>query len=470
MCYAWFSFGRGEWYDEFWTLFLTQSDVSLSKTLIERWIWDPHPPLFAFLVRVIEPLLGSDIQVRRALNLVPFFAAALALLQLGRWRPASAAILILLGWLVLLSPATLKAGIDHRSYMLQLAATTAMIGALCAVASDRADYGRQDRPLLALFATAALFGLNTHYIGAFLTGAASFAVLVWLWFRGQRRWAVRLMALLFVCGLPLVAFFLVQRAFVSGLAESFWLNTTAKEAVKVAVLLVAGVALANLGATLAAAWGGWRLVQGDRRWEHQLGLVLLIAAAGIILLLLAVHVTVRSVVYARYLIALTPVIAGGIAVMAAPQVSRWRHGWTALLVIGLAALLFSAATQPRQLNWHATARIVAREVAACPSAIVHARPSWVFANKSNSEMMPNEVQVARSGYERVANTYGFRLAPAGSNAMAARCPTIVWAEHLREVPQDAHEFVRRAGFPAERVASIRFSTGETGKVAVIRPR
>jgi hypothetical protein len=100
--------------------------------------------------------------------------------------------------------------------------------------------------------------------------------------------------------------------------------------------------------------------------------------------------------------------------------------------------------------------------------VVHTDPRW---NANVVTALPRDnALVAPFAYRSVAGDLGFALAPAGSKAMAATCPTIFWGEH-----DGAHHYTRdivlgdvqAAGFP---VTSLTFRRIDDGWVAIAPAR
>jgi hypothetical protein len=181
----------------------------------------------------------------------------------------------------------------------------------------------------------------------------------------------------------------------------------------------------------------------------------------------------RPILIEKYLMAIVAAVSVGLALAAGRLLEALspRARIAALAAALGAAVLALAHNVPlaaERVSWLSTGHAIAEEVARCPGTVVHTDPYW---NDEVMAMLPRDnAQVVPFAYRYVADSFGFRLAPPGSRAVAAACPTVFWGEHDSKGRFDAAAVgnrLREQGFGVE---GMDFRRIGDGWIAVVPPR
>ena len=466
-CFVWAAVGamatRGIWYDEIWSVYVARHDIGFVEALRTRWLTDNHPPAFYALAWLAEPGVGDTIGARRALNFLPVVLAGGVLWWFARRRGDLIPFILLLIVMLLASREMIAAMADHRAYATQLSGNAVLATALAAIATARDDYARTDRGLLASTALTMLLCFNLHFIGALISGAVVGVVGIMLSVSGRRGWGLRLLGTALLAAVPSAIACVVQRRLLVDTATHFWATTSNGHARKLLSRAATTAAWCN---PLATGAGLWTLFRGDRADTMRRFAAILFVACVLTGLALYVANTVRPFLVTRYLTALQPFLLAILAALAAGTILSHRASWWGTIAVATGTLSYGATVTPAQRNWTDTAAHIARQVAACPETVVHARGHWIAVD--HPHLMTNEAAIVRFGYERLARAYGFAIEPLGSTRRSSRCPTLLWVEHLPGRSVDARSLVQAAGLPASHRATLWH--GETGIVVTLLPR
>jgi len=444
-------FGRSAWYDEYYTFYITRANVPL-PVLVEGWLRDNHPPLFYALAWATS-WLGADIPARRLVNLAFAALAGLALWQIARRRESLRRALFFytvglggaLPFLVRIA--------ELRSNFLAFAASAVTVAALAAFARP----GRTDRGQSLFLGIALALAFTVHLAASIILGcvALSFAARLAL----LRDWpALRRLTLTgLAASLPFAICLALQLGTIAGNTRSFWIPA----GFAVARWTIQNEALAALKANLPLTLAGLaglilllrRAIQ-DRRLPEPLQIA---AALGrglglSIAVLIALHLQ-RPFVIARYLVAIHPVLILILALGTAELARALGRRGAAL--VALAVLAGSLLSLERNLRrtldlpgWDGTAAVLAEEVRACRTAVIHPALAW---NEATLALAPVDNRaVVPFAYRMAAARHGFAVEPPRSRRMSANCPTLFWAEHVPGHPPAATEIaqtLRAEGYP-----------------------
>jgi hypothetical protein len=426
-------YGRGPWYDEFYTYYVTRPEAGFG-TLWAEWMRDNHPPSF-YCLAWLTNWLGHSMAQRRLVNLAFLLIGCLALGLLCRKRRelrplAFPYVLALAGYF----PAVDRAS-ELRSNFLAYAAASVAIATLTTLT-------RPNQPALSRRAFAFLVGslavaFSVHFAASVIIGAMGVAFGLRLMLLRDWRGVSALALAGGLAALPFTITTAAQFTTLLGNTHSFW----TPPGLNAARWAIEGEVLANLRAnpplTLAGVVGLCMLIAQDwsrRRASVMSGLVLTLAG-GIILaisVLVFIHLQ-RPFVIDRYLVCLHPPIAMLLAIGVMTLASRL--GGKANLALDVAmlagALLAINTNMHRTLarpSWDGTGAAIARIVRSCPETIVHADMSW---NQALLDVPPAENRsVLPFAYNWIAANHGFRLTPFNSQLLARRCPTVFWTEHV----------------------------------------
>lgn len=458
---GWIAWHRGIWYDEVWSLYYAHHDVGFRHALVDRWLTDNHPPAFYALSWLAYPLVGDDLFARRMLNVIPLVAAFAAIAWLAWSDSRVRHFAVVLALLLLGTTHMFDAMIEHRGYMTQLAADAVLVTGLFAVTIRSDDYAAGDFRLLLLLGLALLVAFNLHYFSAFITGAIVAVFIASWWLQRKRRWAIRLMAVAILAGLPLVAAYLVERSVLESTATNFWVTTTTGAGVQNIMQLIGSARYLNVVVLGAVAWG---LYGKEFRQDGgaQTAAFALTAAAAILVTATALLLAnaVRPFIVPRYLVAMAPFSAAILAAMSAEVILRYRWVTALAIVASIMAMTSAFGKQAGVMQWTTTAGPVAEIARHCPSTVVHALPRWII--RDNPQVLANEDAVVRFGYAHVAAQSGFAIED--GNRVSRDCPTLLWMEQHNPIP--AADAARWANLPVtpDQIAHARVIEGETGFV------
>ncbi len=431
--------GRGIWLDEISSIWLTRHDLPFAQALEQRWLADPHPPLFSAFTWLLRPLYGDDIFLRRLTNAVWIALYAGTAFFMARAYPRTARFFVV--FTVLLAGGKLLTAYfpEHRPYSLAIWSSAAALGLFYWVATlDRAIDRRRDAPALALLAAWSVTALNAHYFSTLFVGltlAALTATLAW-----RRRWdaSAALFASGAIAGAPLL---LTLAADIPRMAavgtDDNWVRTTPREAAHllasasltpfVTNLVVAGALLLVI-ATIA------RKRPSEARPTPDTVAFAAAAAAAMaisVAVLFAVSLA-RPILVDRYLVSLMVLAAAAAAALTARLV--FSHRWVVAALTANAVVLLAVTNLQalQQTRWADTAGVVSAATRGCADSRVYALdPAFVRARFS----APTQEQVHDWGYEFVGRMYGFNaevLRPGDGNRiqLSPTCPTVLWGEHI----------------------------------------
>lgn len=489
---------RGPWLDEFWTLWLSQRDVPLSEVFQDRWLADLHPPLFSFTHWLAEPWAGDSIFRHRALNLLPLgVAVAFCCYVLARY-PASAPAVVgmLLVWGSIGTSTEYFA--ELRSYFSQMVVLLVLTGSLIVVLDQPADFeADRDSGLLVWVAGATVTAFSINYLAAAVAGLLLVGATAALLLTGRRAWLTRLIITGIVALMPVVAFVLVQRSTLEEASDAYWVTATFPQAVMIGARVVRRAIVANEVAMVCVAvalcWSVWGVVRRQRGGTRSdagrgvrpeagaaplllrqdllaasvIGFALVVFAA----IILAAHLK-QPIVTGRYLLGWQVLVAGLVAVLAAPV---WRRYPVLLLLMAVLAIGHQAATAhivKEEARWNESLKFLQTELDACPASTVYA------ARFPRPSLMRHEADVRRWGHEHMARWSGIDLrfvnpAEQSLDPGSAECPTLVWIEHVNwralDRTSDARKVLGYVGFRVDDLdlSQARTHVSDTGIVLVL---
>jgi hypothetical protein len=463
---TWASLVRGPWYDEFYTWFVTRPDRSLPASLRESWLVDNHPPLF-YLLSWLGAHFAPTLEALRLLNLAGLGAASLGGWLLLRrsaqaWPFAAPFVLVLAANVYALLCAT-----ELRSYFLSF-----LVGALLALVLalgwlEGELRGRAQRLVLWIVL---LVGFNLHILTSVIVGAVLVPFLGAALLTGRRSLFRQLIVPAMTGGAIFLAIGAIQIPLWEANTTSFWIPAGLEVAIRTLRYSLQRAAEANLaillGGLAGAALLGWQALR-ERRLDPMLQAMLLFAA-GVILasgLVVGLHL-IRPVVMERYLIAMIPALAMGLALGCAALLRR-LPGWLGnALLLGASALTLwslwgNAAIMAKVASWEGTAAQLGVLRQNCPDSPVHIDPlQW---NGITAALQPADNQrVLFSAYQMMAQRHGFVIEPAASRRVSGACPTLFWAEHDDSNKWDEARILahlRERGFSVDRIWHYRIGIG-----------
>jgi hypothetical protein len=471
--FLWLSFAasraKGMWYDEVWTLFVTQHDLGLFEIIRLRWLTDIHPPLYYALGWLTRPIAGDSIQAARGLNLAGLALAGLAMAQAVRVEPKARGFALALVLGLIATPQLAEQIIEHRAACLILAANAAGLVTLYAILSRGRDAGPGDAGLTVALGISVGAALNLHYLASVANAALYGAMLILLWRAGLNGWARRLLLIMVAGMVMLVGWYAAQHLLVRDVARVFWVNTSPGDAVRMFYWSARKLGEANLALTALAVFSA---VAAVRSRGFSLNVRFAIAtAAGVMLALAALFAInwVRPALQERYLIALVPFALAVPATLIVDWLAERR--WVLWLVAAgsVLGIIRSDAERAFMPGWEATAARAAVVQRACPDTSVHARPHWVVT-PDQPMILDNEPSAFRYGQTLAAAKSGLRLEPVSSRRVSATCPTLVWAEHLAR-PVTPAEVARQAGLnlSAQAISDARMDPLGKGLIVAFPP-
>jgi hypothetical protein len=453
---------RQPWYDEFYTMYVTQPKFSWHDAFANHWLTDNHPPWYYALVRAVGGL-GNSIEAHRFVNLlIAMVTVGGASLALGaRHRLLAIAFLLYLSGLGAVFPFVA----ELRSYFLSLCSVSLLLLVLVVI---RLEEGPPTRRHIILFSAATLVAFNVHIVTSIIAGAVVLPFIAdALWQRDYLRFKALCIPAL-VAGMLFVGTVAVQFPLWIANTQSFWIPAGSGQALG-AIVLVAQYAVAgNAIVVLAGLVGTGLLLRAlrARSASPYLKSVFLIAAGMALAccLILAIQ-SWRPFVIPKYMIGLFPCIGMICAIgyhALASTLSRLT-GAALLLAAALITLLNlgqNAKGIAGQTSWDETAKIIAQQVARCPGTIVHIDPHW---NRVLAALQPSDnARVVDYAYQQTAQRNHFRIEPLSSHRISGDCPTIFWGVNAG-MPQPniaeitAHTLSR--GFSVDRLDFYQFGSG-----------
>lgn len=460
-------FTRAGWYDEFYTLYVTQPGFGWPEALTRHWLADNHPPLYYVLVRATA-WPGASLEARRLVNLavgMAAFAGGWIALRGGKGedrRPLAVFYFLFLASLA--SPFALVG--ELRSYFLSFCGVAVLVLTTTLIQLDRAPPAR-GRRLVLWIATLAAF--NTHIVTTVIAGALLLPFVA----RALLRRDFALVRTFAAPALVAAAVFLgtvaVQFPLWIGNTAAFWLPAGMGQAWGALRLVLLAAFSAHIVMTGAALAGFALLVRQGRqarRMPESLAVVvmLLLGVSIACAVLTALHAW-RPLLIPKYLIALFPPIGMAVAIGFAAVVEAFDRRTGAALVLAALALFGLGAWQNLRAvawfqGWDPAARAVSRLVAACPGSVVHAETHW---NTVLAALRPaDNARVVPYAYRLVAERNGFAVEPAGSRRMSAACPTLFWGQAAGQPmpsPGEVLAYEQGRGFAVPRLWFYRFGEG-----------
>lgn len=458
---------RGVWYDENWSIYLSQHDVPLGSLLTNRWLREINPPGSFLLGWLAAPIAGDRLLPYRLTNLFPAALLLATLILMGRrCRRFSA----LFGILVFTNPWSVRYFAEFRSYFSQICCAGSVIAGAYYMFTSPNDLRRTDITPLVLPAAGTLIVLNLHYIGAYLSAAMLVALVLGLFIQRKPRFAFA-MATTAMAGLTLMAgTYVAQHAAIASETNvaHFWTKTSNLKA----VALVGGMLALSMGLNLPALWAaflGFKKGPGSDGWGSVRAFVCwsLVAAAAMAAAALVLNFA-RPALVARYLTVLVPTSIAPLAALG----TIFPTDFLASLILANAALLAvtSGYKVAQQQKWSAGARFIAEHVQRCGGTVVHTVPHWQL-EPGPPTILPNEIEMNQFSYERIGRVFGFRPEPPESRTTSATCDTIIWAGHFYLPPPAPAFAAARVGLsiPPESVERAQSFNLADGVLVVFPP-
>ncbi|MBS0482372.1 MAG: hypothetical protein JSR96_09520 [Proteobacteria bacterium] len=462
----WTCLYRGPWYDEFYTWAVTDPTRGFVAALQQSWLADNHPPLF-YMLAWTGRHLSATIEDLRLINLAALLVSGIAGWLIVRRVPRMWLVSAVMMLVLAADPMALLHGSEVRSYFMSLCAGAVVVLGL--VAAWLGNGFARRRAQLA-WAIALLAGLNLHIITTIILGSLVLPFLASALASGRRKLFRQMLVPALIAGAVFLATCAVQAARWETNTASFWIPSGFHAAAYAIRLAVQRAAEANL-AVLIGALAGSALLAGRAAWLREMPerlSVMLLLGTGITLaaiLLVGLHM-LRPVVMERYLAALIPAVAAGMALPFAAALAALRASWRAIvLALATALTLFVLVGNAREAasrnSWLGSAAVVARVQHACPDAPVHIDPP--FWNATTMALPPADNKaVFGMAHAMMARRFGFRIEPAGSRRVSPRCPTLFWAEHDPARQWNEQTITARLqaqGYPINRVWLYRIGHG-----------
>lgn len=459
MAAIYLGYGKGPWFDEYWSLYAADHDIPLGELVRRRWLGDIHPPLFSVLLWLMRAIGDLDIRLFRLLNVAGYGAAALTLAFTGRRHPSLRPFLFTMVLLTVGTSYFLAQAVELRAASLLIAANLVVVTTFrlwLSPEGDRATVGTW-----IAYATATVVALNLHYVGT-LIGAVMQGVLV-LAVVYRRRWraAAGAAAIVALALVPLVGWYVAQHQLIARTSAHFWVQSSTRDAIRQVALLGWSVITANVLVAVLAVRRAWRhrslAVSPPSDRSFVLAVMVGLAVTIAVLLVANQH---RPLLLPRYLSALVPFALALLAALASEDMVRRRS--TAFAAVGVAAatLAMHVLRTPLEPDWDGSSRLIAQAAARCPDTAVHTLFYWQ-ADPSHIQQLADEPTAIAHFYGKAARDWGFQVEPMGGRRRSATCPTVVWVEHNREHVLPPSELARRAG--------LTVSADEIGRAQLFRP-
>ncbi len=430
---------KGPWLDEFWSFYLTDPDLPLSRLLSERWLQDTHPVLPNMLYFLVRSLGAEDPgSARLLLNLPALAALGGATFLFFRAAERRRSFYPIFAALVLGLPDSILFVSEYRSYFWQIAVFAV---AVQYVHYSLAEAEREMRPgwlSEAVGLGAVLLSLSLHFITSAIVSPFYLLAALALFLHGHRPAAFRLggaLALGWAILLPLAALQYSQGA--SDL-DVRWITTTTGQALWLAAGNLGSMARSAVLPIALLLFLGIRRMRGGSRAEdagpRDLAILILravlIGAIGLLVLN-----ALQPILVSRYFLPWQVMAVAAIAALCSAALSR-RILLIALTGLwSIAGIALHAHEQAGQRRWHEGLEAASRIMAACPGTRLFATSHWRFTQHRNSRTADKESRVVGHGYRSLAAEAGVPLnlldhrSPVSITPSPA-CPTLIWVQHF----------------------------------------
>jgi hypothetical protein len=482
---------RGPWVDEFWSLWLTNTDIPWRAALQERWLPDVHPPLFSAVSRLVSGVFGDDLRLRRMQNLVPLVALLAFFTYVDRFWHRSRQFVVVFAVLCFGSYFATGYFAEYRSYFTQfclgIVFYTCGYALLC---RDHVVDAAQRRIALGLIAASGLTIVNLHFVSALVILISLGAMALILLAQREYRLCLGLVAIAAVSAALLVVDFAFQGPYL--LANSggqFWIDTSWGEALQVIASSVAkGVGL-NVIACLAAGFGllrargcsaasltnegllGW-IAKRDRRSEEIVVSIAFLIASLIALTVLFVVNFQTPIILDRYLVLCSVAIGCSVTILAKDGVFARPAAFALVLMNSALFIAISADKIIFEPRWNASAAMIAGLPMRCSGTPVEA---FIFPYRNT---LGNEQKVLEFAYRLLSIRYGFPVHITGTERRerlfrAGNCPTILWTENVpwstlsSDNPDAAVLAAARATYGVSEITSADVKRTKTGAVIIL---
>jgi hypothetical protein len=334
------------------------------QTLDDLWALvpqcDPHPPLYAALLKLWMATAGESPAALRALGALAGVATTAVVMLAG--REISARVAWIAGVLTAIAPFQIEFAHEARPYALvTLGVALVVFGTLRLLRRMREDVdGRAGWIATVAGLAVALWSNNTSVL---LLASVAVMALCLIGLDRRSRPMVRPMviaaAAVVAIWLPYLPIYLMQA---QGVASDFWIPRPDIWRVGNELRFVVGQGSFEMLGLLALVWGAglvalWR---GGRKRETFLLAGLVVLPVGLNFL---VSVTIKPIFLARALIGIAPPFTVGLAAALSAIDQRWVRGGAvgALAAVRMAAAMALYAEVDRKEQWDDIAQYVVRE-------------------------------------------------------------------------------------------------------------
>jgi hypothetical protein len=482
---------RGPWMDEFWSLWLTNTDIPWRAALQERWFPDVHPPLFSAISRLVSGEFGDDIRVRRMQNLVPLVALLAFFAYINRFWHRSRQFAVVFAVLCFGSYFGTGYFAEYRSYFAQFC--LGIVFYACGYAllcRDHVVNPTQRRIALGLLAVSGLTVVNLHFVSALVILISLGTMALILLAQREYRLCLGLVAIAAVSAALLAVDLVFQGPYL--LANSggkFWIDTSWGEALQVIASSVAKGVGVNVIACLAAGFGvlrarrssaasltnasllGW-IAKHDRRSEEIVVSIAFLVASLIALTVLFLVNFQTPIIMDRYLVLCSVAIGCSVAILAKDVVFVRPAAFALVIVNSALFIAISADKIILEPRWNASAAMIARLPMRCAGTPVEA---FIFPYRNT---LTNEQKVLEFAYRLLSVQFGFPVHIAGTERRErpfrdGNCPTILWTENVpwstlpSDNPDAAILAAARATYGVSEITNADVKRTKTGAVIIL---
>lgn len=429
---------RGIWLDEIWAIWLTRHDAPLGQVFAERWLYEPHPPLFSAITWLAGPLVGDDVVLRRGLNAIWIALYAATVIFVARRYPWTARFAVVFTALLAGSKFLASTFSEHRSYALAFWSSAAAVGLCYWAATLGRPLARRDAPAATALVVWTVVALNTHYFSTLITGLALAALAGTLAWRRQWRASALLVLAGALAAIPLVTGLALSLPRLATLSPGTWVRTTPLQATRLLASASLAVVFANLAAAGALAFVAVRtLRRAPPATSQPAPGACTFAGATVAAMALSVGALfaaslAKPLLVDRYLVSLAVLGAAAAAAVSADMLFARRWAMMALSANALTLLVIFSLRPLGETRWGDTAIVVGEMARRCPGTHVYAiDPSFVRTRFTG----PAEIEAHDWGYAFVGRMYGFEvevLKPGDGRQirLSPACPTLIWGEHI----------------------------------------
>lgn len=421
---------REPWLDDYWSLFLSGSDLSLSDVFLTRWLVDVHPPLFSGINFVVGQFSSISVTEGRLLNLIPFLLMAGYLFFLFRITDSERPFIFIF-FISITSTYFFEAFFSvFRSYFTGITSFSILL--ICIYMIYCADIKNitERRTVFSGLFISLFICLNIHYVTALITSILIFVFIVDFVVRKNYKIALYLSIISIASAIPPFVFLVVQRIFISDISHKFWITTSFQKGI-LTIIGVAGTGATNpvlliSGLVLfsSALYGIIRKRANDENLKLRYCILLVISLILVSITIITMNFVVPFII-STYIAPIGIIITSILCVNSSNFIYLRIRIMYIFLLFAILFLLVNGLFVYRKPGWAESSEFIRSHIADCSTSIVY--PAML-----DDEPAPNAMLNRDFAYKNLAASKGFSVEPLNSSRVPSPsepCPALIWTAH-----------------------------------------